>query len=74
MRLKKKLNNSVINQKYPSNIPSLMDFPLNDAIIKSFQLKEKKWDHRLSILYKNLAQDYLYPNPQNMVVFWIIMI
>ena len=66
---KKKENNSVINQKYPSNIPSLMDFPLNDAIIKSFQPKEKKWDHRLSILYKNLAQVYLYPNPQNMVIF-----
>ena len=39
--IKKKENNSVINQKYPSNIPSLMDFPLNDAIIKSFQPKER---------------------------------
>ena len=46
-----------------------MDFPLNDAIMRSLQSKEKKWDHRLSILYKNLAQDYLYPNPHNMVVF-----
>jgi len=66
---KNKVNISVINQKYPSNLPSLMDFPLNEAIIKSFQPKEKKWDHRLSVLYKNIAQDYLYPNAQNMVVF-----
>ena len=39
---KKKENNSVINQKYPSNIPSLMDFPLNDAIIRSFFSLKKR--------------------------------
>ena len=61
--------NSSIVQKYKSNILSLMDFPLNDAIIKSLQPKEQKWDHKLSILYRNLAQDYLYPNPNNMVTF-----
>ena len=65
----KKSNSSVINQKFPSNIPSLMDFPLQDAIIKSLQPKSQKWDHKLSILYRNMAQDYLYPNPKNMVVF-----
>lgn len=65
----KKLNSSIINQKFPSNVPSLMDFPLNDAILKSLQPKSQKWDHKLSILYRNMAQDYLYPNPKNMVVF-----
>lgn len=65
----KKLNSSIINQKFPSNVPSLMDFPLNDAILKSLQPKTQKWDHKLSILYRNMAQDYLYPNPKNMVVF-----
>ena len=65
----KKSNSSVINQKFPSNVPSLMDFPLNDAILKSLQPKTQKWDHKLSILYRNMAQDYLYPNPKNMVVF-----
>ena len=65
----KKSNSSVINQKFPSNVPSLMDFPLNDAILKSLQPKSQKWDHKLSILYRNMAQDYLYPNPNNMVVF-----
>jgi neopullulanase len=66
---KNKVNMSVVNQKYPSNLPSLMDFPLNDAIMKSLQPKSHKWDHKLSILYRNIAQDYLYPNPKNMVVF-----
>ena len=65
----KKSNSSVINQKFPSNVPSLMDFPLNEAIIKSLKPKSHKWDHKLSILYRNMAQDYLYPNPKNMVVF-----
>ena len=65
----KKLNSSIINQKFPSNVPSLMDFPLNEAILKSLQPKTQKWDHKLSILYRNMAQDYLYPNPKNMVVF-----
>ena len=65
----KKSNSSFINQKFPSNVPSLMDFPLNDAILKSLQPKSQKWDHKLSILYRNMAQDYLYPNPNNMVVF-----
>ena len=65
----KKSNLSVINQKFSSNVPSLMDFPLNEAIMKSLQPKSYKWDHKLSILYRNMAQDYLYPNPNNMVVF-----
>lgn len=65
----KKSNSSIINQKFPSNVPSLMDFPLNDAILKALQPKTQKWDHKLSILYRNMAQDYLYPNPKNMVVF-----
>ena len=65
----KKSNSSIINQNFPSNVPSLMDFPLNDAILKSLQPKSQKWDHKLSILYRNMAQDYLFPNPNNMVVF-----
>ena len=65
----KKSNLSAINQQFPSIIPSLIDFPLNEAIIKSLQPKLQKWDHKLSILYRNMAQDYLYPNPKNMVVF-----
>jgi glycosidase len=58
-----------IIQKHPSFIPSLMDFPLNEALVEALQPKDQKWDHKLSILYRNMAQDYLYPKAGNMVVF-----
>ena len=66
---KKNQIHPLLIKKFPSNLPSLMDFPLNDAILKSLQPKSNNWDHKLSILCRNLAQDYLYPNPNNMVVF-----
>ena len=46
-----------------------MDFPLHDAIIKAMSPKEKKWDDRLLHIYRNLASDYLYSDPDNMVIF-----
>ena len=59
----------LLQKRDRSNVPSLMDFPLQDAIIKAMSTKNKKWDHRLSHIYSNLASDYLYPDPDNMVIF-----
>ena len=59
----------LLQKRDRSNVPSLMDFPLQDAIIKAMSPKDKKWDHRLSHIYSNLASDYLYPDPDNMVIF-----
>ncbi len=59
----------VLAKRNKSNVPSLMDFPLHDAIIKAMWPKEKKWDDRLLHIYRNLASDYLYPDPNNMVIF-----
>ena len=59
----------VLNKRNNSNVPALMDFPLQDAIMKSMSPKDKKWDDRLLHVYRSLAQDYLYPNPNNMVIF-----
>lgn len=59
----------VLNKRNKSNVPALMDFPLQDAIMKSMSPKDKKWDPRLLHIYRSLAQDYLYPNPNNMVIF-----
>ena len=53
---------------YQGFTPSLMDFPLQDALSRS--LRER--DGRLSgwnILYRALANDFLYPDPFNLVVF-----
>ena len=59
----------VLSKRNKSNVPSLMDFPLHDAIMKSMSPKQKKWDDRLLHIYRSLASDYLYPDPNNMVIF-----
>ncbi|WP_286262852.1 glycoside hydrolase family 13 protein [Thalassotalea atypica] len=53
---------------YQSYLPSLMDFPLQDAIVKSLKNKED-WNSGLNELYRALANDFLYPDPANLVVF-----
>ena len=59
----------LLQKRDRSNVPSLMDFPLQDVIIRAMSPKDKKWDQRLSHIYRNLASDYLYPDPDNMVIF-----
>ena len=53
---------------YNSELPSLMDFPMLEALRRAFNEKES-WDDGLIRLYDVLADDHLYPNPDNMVVF-----
>ncbi len=53
---------------YDSHLPSLMDFPMQDAIKKAFN-EEDGWGTGMERLYNTLADDHLYPNPLNMVVF-----
>ncbi len=49
---------------YVSYLPSLMDFPLQSAMSRSLNA-ENGWEQ----LYETLSQDYLYPDPDNLVVF-----
>jgi glycosidase len=49
---------------YSSCLPSLMDFPLQDAIVRSMTE-----DYGLNRLYETLALDYLYPKADNLVIF-----
>lgn len=53
---------------YNSYLPSLMDFPMQEAIGKAFN-EQAGWDTGLMRLYDVLADDHLYPNPLNMVTF-----
>ena len=53
---------------YRSYMPSLMDFPLQDGIVKAFSEKEG-WSEGINRLYDVLALDFLYPDPKNLVVF-----
>ncbi len=53
---------------FNSHLPSLMDFPMQNAIKQAFN-EEDSWDNGMARLYNTLADDHLYPNPFNMVVF-----
>ncbi len=53
---------------YNSLLPSLMDFPMQTAISQAFN-EEETWHTGLIKLYNTLADDHLYTNPMNLVVF-----
>ncbi len=53
---------------YDSNIPSVTDFPLNMALNKAFVEKDS-WTEGLARIYYVLAQDFLYANPDNNLIF-----
>jgi len=54
---------------YISCLPSLMDFPLQDAIVKVLNAEEKRYSSSLSEIYEALTMDFLYSDPNNLVIF-----
>ena len=56
-------------QSYNSYLPSVMDFTLHDAIGNVFNEDRQSWDRGMIQVYDNFANDYLYPNPNNLLVF-----
>lgn len=53
---------------YSSCLPSLMDFPTTFALHKALN-EEEIWGKGWVKLYENLANDYLYSHPNNLVIF-----
>ena len=53
---------------YVSYLPSLMDFPLQSAFIESLN-DDYGWGKGFIKAYKMLANDFLYPDPYNLVIF-----
>ncbi|NOY37803.1 MAG: glycoside hydrolase family 13 protein [Chlorobi bacterium] len=53
---------------YQGNLPSLMDFPLQNALVSALTEPEN-WNSGWIKLYDALAMDFLYPDPGNLVVF-----
>ncbi len=53
---------------YNSHFPSVFDFALYDAIGLAFR-ESHGWNSGVMRLYNELAQDFLYPDPYNLVVF-----
>ena len=53
---------------YDGGLPSLMDFPLQSALSRALT-EEEVWGSGLIRLYEALAMDFLYPDPDNLVIF-----
>lgn len=53
---------------YVSHVPSLMDFPLQKALVDALVAPESQ-HVGLKNLYERISTDFLYPNPKNLVVF-----
>lgn len=56
-------------ENYNSNLPSVMDFNLFTSMPSAFNGKDS-WDQGLVKLYDSFANDFLYPNVNNTLVFF----
>lgn len=56
-------------ENYNSYLPSVMDFTLHDAFGSVFNEDESTWDKGLIKVYDNFTNDFLYPNPYNIMTF-----
>jgi glycosidase len=55
---------SKVRENFETNLPSLLDFGMRDAFAKYLSGEKGLYE-----IYKTLAQDYLYSNPNNLMPF-----
>lgn len=53
---------------YDGYLPSVMDFPLQEALSQAFS-SDNSGNNGLIKLYEALASDFIYPDPDNLLVF-----
>jgi neopullulanase len=53
---------------YKCFLPTLMDFSLTENLIKSLTTNSNWWSTWKEV-YQGLGQDYIYPNPNNLLIF-----
>jgi len=56
-------------QNYNSHLPSVMDFTLYDELTSVFNKNKPTWNDGMIKIYENFANDFLYPNIDNILVF-----
>jgi glycosidase len=62
--------NSINPLKYNSQLPTVMDFILENALTKCFNEHGNSWeDVGMNRLYNTIADDYLYPDVNNLLIF-----
>jgi glycosidase len=54
---------------YVCDVPSMMDFPLQNALKESLTDQPREYHEPFLHMYEKLALDYLYPDPGNLVIF-----
>ncbi|MFM7300884.1 MAG: alpha-amylase family glycosyl hydrolase, partial [Crocinitomicaceae bacterium] len=57
-------------QSYNSNLPAVMDFTLHDAFMQAFNEAEQGWDKGVVRFYENFVNDFLYKDPNNLLIFF----
>ncbi|GAA4031636.1 glycoside hydrolase family 13 protein [Flavobacterium cheonhonense] len=58
-------------QSFNSNLPSVMDFTLQEAIANGvFNEDKQEWRNGMVKVYENFNNDFLYPNINNLLVFF----
>jgi glycosidase len=53
---------------YTSALKSVMDFPLQNAFVTALN-ENNTWNSSWNTVYDMLGQDYLYPDPMNLLIF-----
>ena len=53
---------------YKCYLPSLMDFALNDNVVKSLTTTDN-WFSTWRATYQSIGHDYLFPHPENLLIF-----
>ena len=56
-------------QHYNSYLPSVMDFTLHDAFGNVFNEDNPNWNDGMIKFYENFVNDFLYDNPNNLLIF-----
>jgi glycosidase len=58
----------VRHDDYESYLPTLMDFPLQTALVKGLN-GEASWRSAMTSIYESLANDYMFPDQNNIMIF-----
>ncbi len=56
-------------QNFNSYLPSVMDFILSDELLHVFNVDHGIWGLGMDKIYDNFANDFLFPNPNNLLIF-----
>ncbi len=56
-------------KNFNSELPSIMDFALGDALQIAFNEEESEWGLGMTRIYDNFSNDFLYPNTNNLIIF-----